>query len=130
MIRKNRLKNVEITGAISQPKLHAAFKTSALLLCMSEHEGFCIPLLEAMEHEIPILAYSAAAVPETLDGAGVLVRKKKFDLIAEMMGHLTSDTAFRERILEGQRQRLMRYKEIHIEDNLRNYLDPLLRSKS
>ena len=90
MIRDMRLKNVELVGAARQDELNAIYKISSLFLCMSEHEGFCIPLIEAMVHDVPVLAYEAAAVPETLDGAGILFREKRFDLIAEMMAGLSA----------------------------------------
>jgi len=69
-----------------------------------------IPLLEAMTHDLPVVAYAAGAVPETLDGAGVLVREKQFDLIAETLGRVTEDEALRTAILQGQRERLARYE--------------------
>ena len=50
---------------------------------MSEHEGFCVPLVEAMYFRVPIVAYAAAAVPDTLGGCGVLVTDKLPETIAE-----------------------------------------------
>jgi glycosyltransferase involved in cell wall biosynthesis len=57
-----------------QDQLRATTRWPSVFLCMSEHEGFCIPLIEAMAHNVPVLAHAAAAVPETLDGAGMLFR--------------------------------------------------------
>ena len=109
-----------------QDELNAAYKASSVFLCMSEHEGFCIPLIEAMVHDVPILAYAAAAVPETLDGAGVLVREKRYDLIAEMMGRLVRDQALRNAVIQGQRDRLARYEQRDLAGELRRHLGPLL----
>jgi hypothetical protein len=78
-----QLKNVEFVGAVRQDELNAYYAVARAFLCLSDHEGFCIPLLEAMAHDVPVVAYAAGAVPETLDGAGVLVREKNYDLIAE-----------------------------------------------
>src|ERR1035437_7375417 len=93
---------------------------------MSEHEGFCIPLMESMAHNLPILAYAAGAVRETLDGAGVLVREKRWDYIAEMMGQLTRRGSFREAVVRGQQQRLKRYQARNPEQELMECLAPLL----
>ena len=73
---------------------------------MSEHEGFCIPLVESMVYDVPIMAYAAAAVPETLDGAGILFREKQFPQLAEMMARVAAPGPLREGVLARQRERL------------------------
>jgi glycosyltransferase involved in cell wall biosynthesis len=93
---------------------------------MSEHEGFCIPLLEACAHGVPALAYAAAAVPETLDGAGILFREKKFDVVAEMLGRLCNDTALKQSVVAAQRARVERYLAQDLPGLLRTHLAPLL----
>jgi glycosyltransferase involved in cell wall biosynthesis len=120
------LQNVMFIGAAPQATLSACYASADLFLCMSEHEGFCIPLLESMAHNAPILAYAAAAVPETLDGAGVLFREKRWDLVAEMMGCLVNDQAMRKAVLAKQQQRLVRYERLNLENELRESLAPLL----
>ena len=62
-MRDLQLQNVELLGAVPQDELNACYRRSHVFLCMSEHEGFCIPLIESMVHDVPILAYAAAAVP-------------------------------------------------------------------
>ena len=120
------LDQVLFMGSVSQEVLSACYKTADLFLCMSEHEGFCIPLIESMTHDVPVLAYAAAAVPETLDGAGVLFREKRWDLIAEMMGSLLRNPGLRQAVLMKQQQRLARYEHLNLEHELRDCLDPLL----
>ena len=124
--RELQLKNVELVGAVRQDELNAYYEVSRVFLCLSDHEGFCIPLLEAMTHDLPVVAYAAGAVPETLDGAGVLVREKRFDLIAEVLGRVTEDEPLREAILHGQRDRLARYERQDLAADLKRYLAPLL----
>src|SRR5450759_69502 len=97
-------------------------------MCMSTHEGFCIPLIESMAHNLPILAYAAGAVPETLDGAGVLVREKRWECIAEMMGQLTRRGPFRQAVVRAQQRRLARYRARNLEAELKACLAPLLRN--
>jgi glycosyltransferase involved in cell wall biosynthesis len=93
---------------------------------MSEHEGFCIPMIESMVHDVPVMAYAAGAVPETLDGSGVLFHDKQFDLLAEMMGRVTAPGPLRDGVTEGQRKRLARYEDRDLQAELRTHLAPLL----
>lgn len=122
------LENVDFVGSMPDDQLRACYASARLFLCMSEHEGFCIPLLEAMSRGIPVLAHAAAAVPETMDGAGVLFAEKRFDLVAEMMGRLTAEGPFRAAVLQGQRERVARYRARDLAAELRAHLAPLLSS--
>ncbi len=126
LAREWRLENVIFTGSIRQAELNACYRSSHLFLCMSEHEGFGIPLIESMVHDLPVLAYATAAVPETMDGAGVLFHGKEMDQIAEMMGKLVHDAPLRGAILGGQRERIQRYEGRDLAAELRTYLAPLL----
>ncbi len=120
------LKGVEFTGPVIQAALNQAYRDADVFLCLSEHEGFCAPLLEAMHHEVPVVAFAAAAVPETLDGAGVLVREKRFDLLAAVVARVGRDPELREGILAAQRSRMDRYRGRNPESELRALLQPLL----
>ena len=120
------LSNVELTGALPQPALNACYRSAHVFLSMSEHEGFGIPLLEALVHDVPVLAYAAGAVPETLAGAGVLFREKRFDLVAEMLGRLARDAALRAAVLARQRERLQLFEHRDLAAELRAHLAPLL----
>ena len=124
--RELQLKNVELVGSVRQDELNAYYEVSRAFLCLSDHEGFCIPLIEAMTHDVPVVAYAAGAVSETLDGAGVLVREKRFDLIAETLGRVAEDEPLRAAILKGQRARLARYEKQDLAADLRRFLAPLL----
>ena len=125
-IRELQLAHVELAGSVTQAELNTCYHSASVFLCMSEHEGFCIPLLEAMANDVPVLAYAAGAVPETLDGAGVLFKEKRFDLVAEMLGRLTRDAALRASVLAQQRARLARYEQRDLATELRTHLAPLL----
>lgn len=124
-LRDLQLENVSMPGSLPQDQLNACYRSADLFLCMSEHEGFGIPLIESMVFDVPILAYRAAAVPETLDGAGVLFREKRYDEVAEMMGRLVKDSTLRQAVLDGQHQRLQRYEQRRLDDELRTLLAPL-----
>ena len=85
---------------------------------MSEHEGFCVPLLEAMYFDVPIVAFRAAAVPHTLGGGGVLVGEKHFDEIGELINLVLSDEGLRAGLIESGRKRLQDFAPAKIEQGL------------
>jgi len=106
MIEKLDLKNVTFINDISDEELASHYESADIYLSMSEHEGFCIPLVESMAHNLPIVAYAAAAVPETLDRSGVLIHEKKFEEIAEIIHLIIEDKNFRETLIKNQNKRL------------------------
>ena len=120
------LENVDFLGPIPEGQLHGCYASARVFLCMSEHEGFCIPLLEAMAWDVPVLAFDAGAVAETLDGAGVLFREKDHRQVAEMIHRLASPGPFREAVLAGQRARLERYRARDLGGELMRALAPVL----
>ncbi len=126
MARELRLNDVVFTGAIPQAELNACYRSAHVFLGMSEHEGFCIPLVESLFHEVPVLAYAAAAVPETLDGAGVLFREKHPPSIAEMLARLVEPGAFRQAVLARQAVRLRQFMQRDLAAELRQHLAPLM----
>ena len=94
------------TGPVPDEDLAAYYRWADVYVSLSEHEGFCVPLVEAMAADVPVLAYSAGAVPETLGGAGVLFAPKDLEFAAEMIGTLVYDHPVRDRIIDGQRRRV------------------------
>ena len=128
-MRELQLNNVDMPGSLPQDQLNACYRASHLFLCMSEHEGFCIPVIESMLHGVPVLAYDQAAVPETMDGAGVLFREKDYAAIAEMMGQLVRDQPLRSAVIEEQRARVARYRARNLDQELKALLAPLLGGK-
>jgi glycosyltransferase involved in cell wall biosynthesis len=126
MTRELGLSNVLFTGAVPQPTLNAYYASADAFLCMSEHEGFCIPLIESMSHNVPILAHASAAVPETLDGSGILMTERSFDLAAELLHQIISNRTLRDSVITQQKERLERYKARDLESELKQHLDPLL----
>ena len=84
----------------------ACMRQADVYVCMSEHEGFCIPLIEAMRFDLPVLAFASTGVPYTLGDAGILIKQKNFQAIAEMADELMTNAPLRERVIARQRQRL------------------------
>jgi glycosyltransferase involved in cell wall biosynthesis len=101
-----RLRGVEFLGRLGHAQLVAAYRAADVFVSMSEHEGFGVPLIEAMAAEVPVLAYAAAAVPETLGGAGIAFDTKHFSLLAELVVEAGENQELRRRLLEGQARRL------------------------
>ena len=126
IIQELELKDVVFTGHVTNAELLAYFKLASVYLCLSEHEGFCMPLMEAMHFGVPVMAYAATAVPDTLGSAGVLIKEKNYPEIAEMAALLCDDREFRERIVEGQYRRLKEFKAANPEDMLKIHLAPWL----
>ena len=113
------------TGPVPDEDLAAFYRWSDAYVSLSEHEGFCVPLVEAMAADVPIVAYAAGAVPETLGGAGLLFAPKDLEVAAELLGSVVYDREVRERVLEGQRRRLQDFAPTRIEQNLRQVLETL-----
>jgi Glycosyl transferases group 1 len=73
-----------------------------VFLCASEHEGFCVPLMEAFHMGVPVVAHAATAVPATMDGGGLLYHDKDPIAIAGLVDALVSNAALRESVLSKQ----------------------------
>jgi glycosyltransferase involved in cell wall biosynthesis len=97
---------VNITGSVSDAELAAYYASADVFVCCSDHEGFCVPLVEAMHHRLPIVAYGASAVPETVGAAGVVLPAKGPALVAAAVHRVIDDGALRARLAEARRSRL------------------------
>jgi glycosyltransferase involved in cell wall biosynthesis len=120
MMAQYRLLNERFvfTGPVPDEDLAVYYRHAAVYISLSEHEGFCAPLLEAMAADVPILAYAAAAVPETLGGSGVQFAPKDMECAAELLGILAFDDEVRARVIAGQRRRLADFSDARIESAL------------
>ncbi|MGD0379665.1 MAG: glycosyltransferase [Acidimicrobiales bacterium] len=96
---------VSITGSVSEAELESYFQGADVFVCASEHEGFCVPLVEAMGHGLPIVAYANSAIPETVAGAGLLLRSKEPLLFAASVHKVLEDQRLRTQFVEAGRRR-------------------------
>ena len=112
------------TGPVSDQELAVYYRHAAVYISMSEHEGFCVPLVEAMAADVPVMAYAAAAVPDTLGGAGVQFAPKDLEYAAELLGTLAFDDDLRAKVIAGQRRRLADFGD----DRIRRELAALLQT--
>ena len=104
-IARMGVEDVELTGPIPTTDLHSHYRNADVFVSMSEHEGFCVPLLEAMRFEIPIIAFASTAIPETLGDAGVLFQVKRYEQIAAMIHLIQSEERIRGRLITKGSQR-------------------------
>jgi glycosyltransferase involved in cell wall biosynthesis len=126
MVRGLRLDEVVFTGHVDDDDLLAYYSVADLFLCLSEHEGYCVPLLEAMNAGVPVLAYDAGAVRETLRGGGVLLKQKPPELVAELMERVLVDDAFRRALLETERRAMEQVRAVDFGALLLERLAPVL----
>ena len=116
---------VVFLGHVEDDELLACYRAAGLFVSMSEHEGFGVPLVEAMLMRVPVLAYSAAAVPYTLGEAGVQFTEKSLSEVAELASALATDEALRAAVLAGQDRRLAAFAPEAVEETLRTHVDSL-----
>lgn len=106
LVRQLKLDDVIFTGHIKFSEIIAYYQCADLFLCESDHEGFCVPLIESMYFNVPILAYNSSAVGETLGNAGILFDEKNPVVVARLMNQLLGDTSVLEIMKEEQKIRL------------------------
>lgn len=117
--RLNLTQHVLLTGQVDDTQLLALYRTAHLFWSMSEHEGFCVPLVEAMWFDIPILAYKSSVVPETLGEAGLMFTGKD-DIIqvSALAKVLVKDQSVRAKVLNAQRKRRESFIQATVSDEL------------
>ena len=98
--------DVIFTGSVPLADILAYYSVADAFVCMSEHEGFCVPLIEAMYFDVPIVAYESSAIPYTLSDSGVLLHKKDYALAAGWLHRIVTDETVRSALLVEQRERL------------------------
>jgi len=122
------ISQVHFVGHVSDEELVAFYETADLFLCASEHEGFCVPIVEAFYKQVPVLAYAATAVPSTMDGAGVLFENRDPIHVAALMDAIVSNVALQDRIVEGQLAAVDRLRSKDFAGTLLGFVDRILAS--
>ncbi len=96
---------VNLAGSVSGAELEAYYRAASVFVTASDHEGFCVPLAEAMGHGVPIVAYGVTAVPETVGGAGLVLSDKSPVPFAAAVGRVLRDHTLRGVLAAAGRQR-------------------------
>jgi glycosyltransferase involved in cell wall biosynthesis len=118
--------NVHFVGQVSDEELVAYYEIADLFLCASEHEGFCVPLIEAFYKQVPVLAYAATAVPATMDGAGVLYDDKDPRQVAALMDAIVSNCTLQDHIVDAQLAAVGRLRARDFAGTLLGFVDRVL----
>ncbi len=109
LLKLLNLDNVIFFKDIKDNELYTLYSISDAFICMSEHEGFCVPLIESMYFKLPIIAFNSTAVPFTLKYSGILLKEKNYALISEIMHAVTTNLNLREKIIKKQTEIFNRY---------------------
>jgi glycosyltransferase involved in cell wall biosynthesis len=118
---------VEVVGTLSTAELRAAYLTSRLLLCCSEHEGFCVPLVEAARLGLPVVATYQPAVAETLGPDALVLRDASDDVAAVAIHRVLQDARLRDALVRAQAERFTRrYATEAVERAFVAAVEPLL----
>jgi glycosyltransferase involved in cell wall biosynthesis len=126
MVRELNLDDVHFTGHVEFADLIHYYRLADIFLCMSEHEGFCVPLLESMYFEIPIISFNSTAIPYTLGNAGILVNKKNYLEIAEMIDVVINDSELKAKVIKKQQERLSHFDKDKISEKFKRIIEDLL----
>jgi glycosyltransferase involved in cell wall biosynthesis len=119
---------VHLVGHVSNEELTAYYELADIFVCASEHEGFCVPIVESFHMGVPVLAYAATAVPSTMDGAGVLYATKDPMYMAALINAVIEDRAVTDRIVDGQHTALDRLQAKDFAATLLRHVDTVLGS--
>ena len=122
LMRELRVPGVYIFGHVTNAALTAFYRSAGVYLCLSAHEGFCVPLVEAMHFGLPIVARAAAGVPGTLDGGGILLARPDPVLTGEVLARVLGDGALRRALGEQSRTRLEAFQPAVVRETLRQVL--------
>jgi glycosyltransferase involved in cell wall biosynthesis len=119
---------VHLIGHVTNEELTAYYELADVFVCASEHEGFCVPLVESFHMGVPVIAYAATAVPSTMDGAGVLYTSKDPLHVAGLMNAVVDDQELSDKIVAGQYDALDRLEAKDFAGTLLRHIDQVLAS--
>ena len=121
--------DVVFTGHIKFSEILAYYHIADVFVCMSEHEGFCVPLVESMFFDTPIVAYDTSAISDTLGGSGMLLDSNDPVYAAAVIDRLLNDDRLREAVIKGQRRRLEDFSYEHVSDIFKKELSDFISGK-
>ncbi len=130
LVKYLNLGDIYFTGHIPVDELIAYYQVSDIFVCASEHEGFCLPLIEAMYFDLPIIAKKTTAIPFVVKNSGILFNKLNLPLISEIIELIINNYDFKEKIIVNQRLALEEYKFDKFQMKFNEYFAPYLFTKS
>lgn len=114
---------VDFAGSVSHEELIAHYHAADAFVCLSNHEGFCVPLLEAMYHRLPIVAYDNSAVPETVEGAGLVLPDKEPIRVAAAIDRVVRDDVLRAALARAASERVAAFSLPRVRAGFASVLD-------
>jgi glycosyltransferase involved in cell wall biosynthesis len=123
LIDRLEIQDIHLTGHVDFQELISYFQLADVYLSMSEHEGFGVPLLEAFHNRIPVVAYKAGAVEETMNGGGVLLAEKEYLGTSVLLDRIQKDRAFRDGIVAHQLKALKKYSRENVSQILMSHVE-------
>lgn len=127
LVEKLGLSNVHFTGHVEFAELRAYYEVASVYLSLSEHEGFGVPILEAFYQRIPVIGFAAGALEETMNGGGILLRKKDFLRTAALIDLLLTNAALREAVVRGELRALEKFSRENVRRILLEHIEGLSR---
>ena len=127
LIDRLEIQDVHLTGHVDFRELRSYFKLADVYLSMSEHEGFGVPLLEAFHNQIPVVAFKAGAVEETMNEGGVLLAEKKYMRTAALLDMIHKDRAVKNDMVTHQLQALKKYSRENVSQILMSHVEKVAR---
>ena len=97
---------IDMAGMVTHEELIAYYAAADVFCCLSNHEGFCVPLLESMYHRLPIVAYASTAVPETVQAAGLVLPDKSPAKVAAAIERVIKDDRLRAVLADAAAERV------------------------
>ena len=116
---------INYCGCLADSEVRALYENCSVYICMSEHEGFCLPLLEAMHFGLPLIAFESSAVPETVANGGILVNRKSPAELAELVVELSENVALRNRVIQAGYARVSELSYQHFSQVIAQLLRPI-----
>lgn len=121
--------DVVFTGHVGFDKILGCYKVADVFLCMSEHEGFCVPLVESMMFDVPIVARATSAIPETLSGSGMLLESADPIVAAGCIDRVVRDRQLRQQLITSEQQRLKDFQYEAIAAKLKDYIEEFIQEQ-
>ena len=128
-VRELGLADVIFTGQIKFDEILAYYHLADVFLCMSEHEGFCVPIVESMYFDVPVVARDTSAIAWTMGGRGLLLPDNDPIIAAEMVNRVLADEALKEKILKNQRIRLQDFDNQKVKTQFLQIIDKIIQGK-
>jgi glycosyltransferase involved in cell wall biosynthesis len=120
--------HVTFHGSVSQEELVAHYSNADVFCCLSDHEGFCVPVIEAMHHGLPVVAFDCTAVGETVGDGGLLLTDKSPSMVASALHRVATDAGLAQRLRSAGRRRANLFDRKVTQERFRQHLSILLES--